>query len=89
MRIKVPDGRGFDVVVWQKPPAGTVFCAAYTRAGAIYLVEWLEIPVGIRTAYDMGGIHPRDFLKTVPSGLKIGGVGPESGSVRLINPPLH
>lgn len=88
MQIKLPDGKGFDIVVWQKPRVGEVFCTAYTFAGKIYMGEWFTAPE-THIPYEMGAIHPREFIGKAPKDLKIGGVSPGAKKPMLINPPLH
>lgn len=89
MATRVPDGRGFDVVVWQKVKIGEVYCAAYSPRGQEYVSKWIEGPVRRVQAYEMGAIHPKEFIGEAPKDLRIGGISPGAKVPMLINPPLH
>lgn len=89
MKIKVPDGKGFDVVVWQPRAVGAVYCSAYTAAGIRHVLKFVEPPVVAVKAYDLGATHPREFLGEAEKELKIGGVSPGAKAPMLINPHLH
>lgn len=88
MKSRAPKAGGFDIIVWQKAKAAEVFCSAYTPAGREYLGKWFTLGHSI-DAYEMGIIHPREFIGQAPQGLRIGGISPGSKVPMLINPHLH
>jgi hypothetical protein len=87
MANKVPNGKGFDIVIWSGKNM-EAFAAAYTVSGREYLSKW-KPEVALSVAYSLDYILPKDFLQEAPKELKIGGISPGARVPMLINPPLH
>jgi hypothetical protein len=87
-KIKVPDGRGFDVVIWQKSELDSAYMAAKTYTGRRLVREWFP-RAQLNKAYSLDDIFPQQLLAKAPSGLRIGGISPGARVPMLLNPSLH
>lgn len=86
---RVPDQKGFDIVVWQKSAQSTTWACGYTRPGADYLRLYDKDYVQGR-AMNLDGVYPEEFFSGAPNGLKIGGIDPYTKKTEIIaRPPLH
>lgn len=88
VKIKVPNGRGFDVIVWQKRVEDAPLAAAYTLLGKMHMAKFLP-KVAYRKAYSLDDVDTDLFFKDTAGKLLIGGI---SGGARvpvLVNPHLH
>lgn len=87
-KIKVPDGRGFDIVVWQKNRVSPAYACPYTFKGRSYLRKFLPRADFCR-ANDLKGTYPQDLLDRCPSSVSIGGISPGARIPMRLNPRLH
>lgn len=85
-KIKVPDGRGFDILIWSRSATSPTWACPYTIVGRDYLRKFVP-EAKLRVASKLDWIFPEDFLKS--SSLKIGGISPGARVPMRLNPRLH
>lgn len=85
--MKIPNGDGYDIVVWQKREDSPTFCCGYTTEGVKFLrTIWPEYTTGKMELQ----MYPQEFFARLPKRLKVGGMTPGTRTIMLISgPPLQ
>lgn len=86
-KIRIPEGQGYDIIIWQRTEESPTWVASYTKDGYFYLQKFIPQVVN-KKAFQLEET-PFNVIDLAPKNLKIGGMSPKTRVVMRLNPRLH